>query len=107
MIWRFLHNCIAHPLLFLAMDAAWSVKFHDSTSKKMHDQYPKIYRKVGEIVSIPKPSDKDESIGWMFGYDFVADICQETELKGYGTGMEEAQAVLDVLYEKGHPIANT
>ncbi len=42
-MWRFIHNCIAHPLLFFANDAPWSVQFHDWSSQKMHNQYPALY----------------------------------------------------------------
>jgi len=47
-MWRFLHNCIAHPLLFFTCDAKWSVRFHDYSSEKMHKQYPKLYEKVNK-----------------------------------------------------------
>jgi len=43
MVYNFLHNCIAHPLLFLTADAAWAVQLHDWSSHKMKNQYPKLY----------------------------------------------------------------
>lgn len=27
------HNCVAHPLLFLSGDAAWAVWLHDTTAR--------------------------------------------------------------------------
>ncbi len=30
----FLHNCVAHPLLFLTANASWTVRFHDWTAAK-------------------------------------------------------------------------
>lgn len=29
-----LHNCVAHPLLFWMATASWAVRFHDWTSEK-------------------------------------------------------------------------
>lgn len=45
-MWRFVHNVIAHPLLFFANDAAWAVRLHDWSSHKMHGRYPKLYRRI-------------------------------------------------------------
>lgn len=45
-MWRFLHNCVAHPLLFFSGDSRWAVSFHDYSSIKMHEQYPKLYKKL-------------------------------------------------------------
>jgi len=32
--WAFLHDAVAHPLMALTGYSAWSVRFHDYTSKK-------------------------------------------------------------------------
>lgn len=29
----FIHNCIAHPLLFWSNDSKWAVKFHNWTAE--------------------------------------------------------------------------
>lgn len=42
-LFSFIHNCIAHPLLFWTGSAGWAIRFHDWSSVKMHDQYPKLY----------------------------------------------------------------
>lgn len=34
MIWEFIHNAVAHPLLAFSFNARWAVRFHDWTSKK-------------------------------------------------------------------------
>lgn len=34
----FLHNCIAHPLLFWSGEARWVTRFHDWTAKKAWPQ---------------------------------------------------------------------
>lgn len=47
-MWSFIHNCIAHPLLFWTLNAKWAVRLHDWSSRKMHDQYPKLYKRVDE-----------------------------------------------------------
>lgn len=47
-MWRFLHNCVAHPLLFFANDASGSVCFHDWTRHRMHKKYPKLYKRINE-----------------------------------------------------------
>lgn len=31
---NFLHNCIAHPLLFWSGEAHWATRFHDWTAQK-------------------------------------------------------------------------
>ena len=54
--WRFLHNCAAHPLLFVTGDSSWSIQFHDWTSSRMHDQYPKIYKRI----ETPSEIDRDQ-----------------------------------------------
>lgn len=34
-LWNeFLHNCLAHPLLFLTRGAQWAERFHDRTGAK-------------------------------------------------------------------------
>lgn len=48
MLWRFLHNCVAHPLLFIANDARWAVHFHDYTSDRMKIRYPKRWMRISE-----------------------------------------------------------
>ena len=30
----FLHNCVAHPLLFLSGEAVWVIRFHDETARR-------------------------------------------------------------------------
>jgi len=47
-IWSFIHNCVAHPLLFFSVNSNWAVRFHDFSSVKMHDRFPKLYKKVNE-----------------------------------------------------------
>lgn len=46
MWWKFVHNVIAHPLLFFANDAGWSVRFHDWSRHKMHRKYQKLYERI-------------------------------------------------------------
>lgn len=43
---RFLHNVVAHPLLFFTNDARWAIRFHDWTSHMMHGRYPKLYQRI-------------------------------------------------------------
>ena len=33
LFWSFVHNCIAHPLLFWTGDAGWAVSLHDHSAK--------------------------------------------------------------------------
>jgi hypothetical protein len=33
-VWSFVHNCIAHPLLFWTGDAVLVVRLHDYTARK-------------------------------------------------------------------------
>lgn len=30
-LWSFLHNCVAHPLLWMTGEAAWATRLHDVT----------------------------------------------------------------------------
>ena len=32
--WSFIHNCVAHPLLFWTGEARWATWFHNETAKK-------------------------------------------------------------------------
>ena len=41
--YSFLHNCVAHPLLFWTASSRWSLRFHDWSSHKMHPKFPKLY----------------------------------------------------------------
>jgi hypothetical protein len=29
--WEFVHQCVAHPLLFVTAEAGWAVRLHDRT----------------------------------------------------------------------------
>lgn len=33
-IWEFVHNTIAHPLMGISFNSEWSVLFHDYTAEK-------------------------------------------------------------------------
>lgn len=28
-VWSFIHNCVAHPLMWFTADAQWAVRLHD------------------------------------------------------------------------------
>lgn len=45
MWWRFVHNVIAHPLMFFANDARWAVRLHDWSRHKMERKYAKLYER--------------------------------------------------------------
>lgn len=45
MWYSFLHNCVAHPLLFFSGNSAWAIRFHDWSSEKMYMQHPKLFVK--------------------------------------------------------------
>lgn len=32
-VWAFIHNCVAHPLLFWSGDARWAVRLHDHSAR--------------------------------------------------------------------------
>lgn len=51
---------------------------------------------------IPKASDKDIGLGWIRGHDFVREIDRRATKIWAPVGMEEVQAVLNVLIEMGH-----
>lgn len=55
--WEFVHNCIAHPLLFWTANASWAVKLHDWSSHKMHAKYPKLYVRA-ELTKQPVERDR-------------------------------------------------
>lgn len=48
---------------------------------------------------IPAPEKKDVDLGWCRGHDLVKHISDRTIEIGWGTEMEEVQAVIDVLIE--------
>ena len=31
LFWDFVHQCVAHPLLFFTREAQWAVRLHDAT----------------------------------------------------------------------------
>ena len=47
-LWSFIHNCIAHPLLFFTFNSSFAVRFHDYSSVKMHAKFPKLYKRVND-----------------------------------------------------------
>ena len=47
-MYGFIHNVIAHPLLFFTHNAKIIVKLHDWSGKKMTVQYTKIKHKKPE-----------------------------------------------------------
>lgn len=48
--WMFVHNCIAHPLLFFTLNSKIAIRFHDFSSIKMHERFPKLYTRVVDEV---------------------------------------------------------
>jgi hypothetical protein len=39
-LWSGVHNCIAHPLLWLSFEAYWADDFHDWSAEKA---WPELY----------------------------------------------------------------
>lgn len=77
MIWRFLHNCIAHPLLFILNDAKCAVWFHDYTLDKM----PKLYE--SRWVAYIKLKGKEKHLGY-FCHFFDAVCARKSAEDRYG-----------------------
>jgi hypothetical protein len=67
MLFRFLHNCVAHPLLFFTGDAKWAVRLHDWSSDRMRRKYPK---NGGVLVSMNQnsPDSGTEPLMQFFAY---------------------------------------
>lgn len=52
---KFIHNVIAHPLLFFTCDAVWCVRLHDWSKRRMTQRYRKI--------DMPVFQDRNEVMG--------------------------------------------
>lgn len=49
-LFDFLHNCVAHPILFFTMNSKWANWFHDWTAEKAYGKIIKDDNETPELV---------------------------------------------------------